>query len=215
MKKILISCALGAMMLFAANANADVVGTTDYDAVNGTISAEDGSWNITDLFGTAIAKGNYQYDYLDKAYWSLVGVDAVMKTAPPADEYFSWSGSPGVYTMTTTFELSELASGTFDMFFWNTSSTGIIAFELNGHELYSDLTGPDNEGIVTFVLDYMLKGENTLTFSVDTTSSGSNNIGVCFMAESTAPDATPEPATLILLGLGALGLPMARRFRNK
>ncbi len=215
MKKILISCALGAMVLFAANAKADV-STTDYNAVNGTISAADESWSITGLFGTAIAKGHYEYDYLDAAHWSLVGVDAEMNLEPPTKSYFSWDGSPGLYTMTTTFRISDIAEGSFNMFFWNTSSTGEITFELNGHELYSELTGPDNEGIVTFVLDYMVEGDNVLTFSVDTSKAGSNNIGVCFMADSTAPpDTTPEPATLILLGLGALGLPMARRFRNK
>lgn len=223
MKKTVLSLVACALVLCVASAKAEYT-QIEYDAYTGDLTAVDGLWEIKGFYGTGIAITEYTSDKFETAHWThdqaleIANYDNDM--THPEHSYWSYMGPAKEWSITTSFEFSGVAEGAFELLFWNWGSTEKVTILLNGHELDYYWTGFGDEGKVIFDMKWMEDGVNELQYRVDTFedqpgASGTNNIGVAFINESFAPTATPEPATLAIMGLGLAGAGFAARRRIK
>ena len=217
-----------ALCVFAGNAQADYVKTSAYNPYTGSISDVDGNWEISGLFGTAYTNAK-PYPAVDGAYWAVTehpvftGVDKL----PPYDSKASFYGLAadlrGVFSIETTFnfELSGSADGVFELYFWNLSTLGDVSFVLNAGTsdeitLVSRFTSTANLGVIELDLADFVDGVNTFTMTLDTSrveKIGSVNVGLVLAYPN--PVVTPEPATLMVMGLGVLGSGFVARRKMK
>ncbi len=225
MKKILVSCAAITMMLLAANAKADIQGSVGYY----------GDWKISGLYDTA--PGNEQYWAVktpqDSGYVNVVKGEFENIEIPQfPGAYLFGDGKThlsGEYSLrtklnfervsvndpTTTIDLILNAAYSADIL--KPGEVDIFIGDAEGNSLFgSSYAMQDGEGYLSFTLgEEDLPGEYYLYMNQDISGRNLAQSGIKFSELGDPPGTTPEPATLALLGLGALALPVARRFRKK
>jgi PEP-CTERM motif-containing protein len=134
---------------------------------------------------------------------------------------------PGFYVVpngtAVTFAQTFNLNGTVTAGFLDVLADDTASVILNGRQIYNaDLTGPyptcsataigclkSTEGIFTLaqLLPYLnTNGANTIDFTVYQEGGSSYGLDYSGSFTTSAPTATPEPGTLLLLGAGALAL---------
>lgn len=145
------------------------------------------------------------------SFWFMDG------TSQPVGSGFQTGAVSGVYTAFNGFgAMASLQNGVFDFESvyltgaWNDLLNVTVRGLLNTTELYSQTVVVDTTGPTLFTFNFL--GVNQVEF----TSSGGVNAGVGGSGPQFAMDdftfvLVPEPGSLLLLGLGLVGLAVARR----
>jgi hypothetical protein len=229
MRKILF---VAALMLFAASSVCgDIVsGLTgtgwNIAGLYDTSAANADKWTLTNNLGVTTAPAFTQPSLV---YPGIDYVDGINLNASANGEHFE-----GEWKYSTSFQISkivddpitEMAHIAFQVF----TSKDISRVLVNGNSVKFDAVKKDNSGWFEIVLSAGNSGfinadefdtnvERTFTLDFVYDFSGSEqitalNFGLKFDPEnSTVSSTAPEPATMLILGLGIAGLGLARRRR--
>jgi hypothetical protein len=117
--------------------------------------------------------------------------------APDDDPACRWTApADGTYTITANWE-NRAMSGTATDVFVRLNGTGIYADQISG---FTELDAPLENSVSTYTQVLQLAADDTLDFGASMVGDdGGHQVGLDVVI-------TPEPATLVMLGLGALGL---------
>ena len=218
MKKMMVALLAGAMLIMATSAMATTFNfATGQDTVgNIQFNTGDKDANWTEVGGTNLLNGsNNMFVINGIAGWSNFNNDlARWITVNP----YNQSGN-GFYTATYKFDLTgyNLSTANFSGGYFSIDDNGYVA--LNGTTVQINENGdPDGSGWVassahmpfSFNTTLLLNGVNELTVVSDF----SNNFNEGFRLEGKLDVAVPEPATMLLLGLGLIGVAGIRRFKK-
>ena len=181
------------------------------------------------------------YGYADK--WRLVTKDNpsavasfddvsqpsaadILSRQPDGSGWFAFDADEtdkGLYIIETEFTFTgkdSVALGSyFELYFtnWSSGSNGDnVALFLNGNQLELVFAGNTNRGVINFEFDYLNEGANYLTLQFDydgTLNDGSANVGIAFDKGADSASVVPEPATVLIMGLGLLGSGLGFRRR--
>lgn len=200
---------LGLVLVGSANrASADPIATLFSTGVNA-------SGNVLPNLAVdphySVSPGSGPFVIANPAAVPWVGNTATSRWITPAQ---NTAAGPGPFTYTTTFDMTDLDPASAQITGnWSSDNQGQMF--LNGNLVAVD-PFPGWTTMVPFSISSgFLPNMNTLTFVVPNGAGGGDGpTGLQVQITSATAAAIPEPTTLALFGLGALGL-LGRRLRKK
>jgi hypothetical protein len=180
--------------------------------------------DITGLFNTGVdGSGNVLPDHSVDAHWAIVG-GGTNFVLGPATQNGGWvadnstsqwdsaamNGNEGVANFDNRTTFTSPVTGTVTITGNLATDDNLQSFILDGVNVTGSSTGTYGSFTAFTIVGAVTAGLNTLDVNqFNTGDPGAFNVAF------TAANATPEPASFILCGLGAIGLLVAVRRRRK
>lgn len=207
-------------LAFAASANADffISGNGwDVSGFSDTIEANESAWSLTLPGQEKTAISDIAQCFVSSTPNGIYGIDGMIV-------YFDGGRSipAGTYTFSTDFVVNQTNVNAGNAFahveFALLSTVDLTGIKVNGASVNFDVDDDSPFAFFEFALGNNGLGAGTYTvdFLFDLSSAVKANMFM-FGTEFRAAESniSPEPATLLMLGLCAGALPLARRFRRK
>lgn len=225
MKKLVLSLFVVAMLVFGSVANASIIAYGDIHL------GDDGAFATTLTTQQLKDLTNPQLNTMLDFTFDLSFISFDASTPSGLSAVFSWSGEiwvDGVKAANfnapapASLVFSSLAPWEFapagpPLPYYYTSGSATASFSSTDFDLASIFDGISNDADIIFKVAIDNPQKITITSDGNVTATILNpTLDGTVTIHGDYPNATtPEPATLALFGLGALALPVVRRFRNK
>ncbi|MGL6226174.1 MAG: PEP-CTERM sorting domain-containing protein [Thermoguttaceae bacterium] len=196
----------------------------------GIVGVSEGGWSVSDLCGTNAGNADQWFVCSPYTGEGAFEIEATKFSWMPGEIVLHNDGelmdANASYVFNTYFTVEKtdnaFSQATLNITFSLMNSSPLTAVLVNGSLPVEDLTIGYGKGASSFSIDLtgpngIGAGTHMLSFVV-TPTQGSLFNTMIFGAEFTGgitAVASPEPATLLLFGVGAVILPVARRFRKK